>query len=536
MSFDPTQPFEVEGSGFDPSASFDVEAPDNRTGPSKRYVNPNRGKSGARLAGEGALKFANDISLGRRQLMAGLAGMFGVEGAEDEQRTLEGIADVRKLDPVMDTTAGQLGYAGAAMVPAVGAAFIPGANTMTGAGLIGAGMGFMQPTGTTDSRFANTVTSSGAAALGQGAFNAIGRIAQPVQKALTPAQSRSVATLEAARVPLDAAQRTGSARLGMVKSALTDNPFTVSGQRTAAQGQKSAFNRAVLEKIGVNADVADEAAMGGAYTRIGKQIDDVLGKYSVAPTPAEIAGSRTIAADAARALGKDNQIARTLSDIQEHMRSNGGKLDGQFYQKIRRELGAAERVADVSPHAAALRNLLDKSFHRTAGPKDSELLTEGYRQWRNMRIIENAVDEAGDISPAKLANQFGQKKNRYAGVYGKGDKSIIELARLAKAGKNVIPEKMPNSGTTPRALMQILAPAAIGGGYGAYKEGNLTGIGAYALGGAALPFAAQRAINSPGLANYLAHGIGQPLVRSALLAPSRAGLGSTVPAYLLTQE
>jgi hypothetical protein len=43
--------------------------------------------------------------------------------------------------------------------------------------------------------------------------------------------------------------------------------------------------------------------------------------------------------------------------------------------------------------------------------------------------------------------------------------------------------------------MQIAAPAVIGGGYGAYQEGDLAGIGMYAAGGAALPFLAQKAIN-----------------------------------------
>jgi hypothetical protein len=149
---------------------------------------------------------------------------------------------------------------------------------------------------------------------------------------------------------------------------------------------------------------------------------------------------------------------------------------------------------------------------------------------------KNAIDESGNISPAKLANQFGQKRNRYAGVYGQGDKAILDLSRLAKAGKAVIPDKLPNSGTTARGMMQVAAPAVIGGAYGAYKEGDIGGIGSYALGGALLPFAMQKGLNSPAATRYLTQGITTPMIRNALLAPSRVGLGTTIPAYLLSQE
>jgi uncharacterized membrane protein YeaQ/YmgE (transglycosylase-associated protein family) len=42
---------------------------------------------------------------------------------------------------LMDKGAAQAGYMGAAIVPAVAAGFIPGANTVVGAGLIGAAIG-----------------------------------------------------------------------------------------------------------------------------------------------------------------------------------------------------------------------------------------------------------------------------------------------------------------------------------------------------------------------------------------------------------
>jgi len=321
-----------------------------------------------------------------------------------------------------------------------------------------------------------------------------------------------------------------------LRSMLSDNPFTRGGQRVQMQAEKSAFNTAVLEKIGANAKVADEAVMGTAYTKIGRVFDDIHGKYAIPFEGDSIAGKVTALEAQAKRTVNDSRISTIVSDLTEHAKANGGKIDGKFYQSIRGDLGSLEKQPFISKVAHDLRETLDDAFQKVAGPDDAAALQTARRQWRNMRIIENAVDSEGNISPSKLANQFGQKKNRYAGVYGKGDQSILDLARLAKSGKNIIPDKLPNSGTTPRALMQIAAPAVLGGAYGGYKEGDLGGVGMYALGGAALPFLAQKAINSPGMGGYLVNGLQSQALREALMFPSRAALGSTVPAWLLSQQ
>ena len=142
-----------------------------------------------------------------------------------------------------------------------------------------------------------------------------------------------------------------------------------------------------------------------------------------------------------------------------------------------------------------------------------------------MKVIEGAIatDGSGNISPSKLANAFGTKANRSVGVYGQGDKSVVELAKLAQAGKRVLPDKLPNSGTAARILMQGAGPAAIGAAYGYAKEGDLGGALAYGAGAAALPYVAQKAINSPGFSNYLANGLQPGITRNALFALQQGG-------------
>lgn len=532
MSFDPTQPFEVEtaAGGFDPSQPFEVES--SSKGPRSRPTNPNRGLSSRQLAGKGAFKFLNDMSLGRRQIMTNIAGLVGLEGAEDEQRTLEGIADARKLDPVMQTTAGQVGYTGAALVPALAASVVPGANTVIGGGLIGGGMGFMQPTGTDDSRLLNTGGGFVAGAAGQGAANAIGRVAQPVKKAGGQMYRRAVETLSKADVPLTPAQQTGSGVLAQAQRYVTNNPITQPKEAARIGAQRQGYTRAVLKKIGVRADVADETAMLGANTRIGGVFDDIGARYELDLNAKPTLDRFVEIADEAKdtLMQESNPITKMADDIITQSAKNGGKLPAGTYQKFKTQLDRYARDPKVQPFAVDLRKVLDDALLKaTEGTDDFARLSKARKDYANLKAIENAIDAEGQISPAKLWNQFTTARRKKQGIYGMGDQ---ELARLARSGKQILVEKMPDSGTGPRQWLQALGPQAVAAA-GAAATGNplpALGIAASAYG---LPKLTQAAIGR----NYLATGLQTPALRNALMAPSRSGLvGAAVPAYLLAQQ
>ena len=309
----------------------------------RRFVDPNRGKSGARLAGEGAFKFANDVSLGRRQLMTGLAGLLGMEGADEEANTLEGIADARKLDPVMNTTAGKVGYGVAATVPAVAASMIPGANGYVGAGLIGGGMGLFQPTGTGDSRAANVAFGAGAGMAGQGIANGIGRIAQPIKNVLTGAEDDAVRLLREQGVNLRPGQQTGSRAAKGAERFLADNPVTGPTMERAAQKQAREFTRAALRTIGVNADSASPEVLQTARTQITGVLDDIGRRYApdinaIAPDLAAVRGEADLLAQ------YGSPILKIVDDIEQAHHSGEVNVPiarGQLDPKAAREtLGA----------------------------------------------------------------------------------------------------------------------------------------------------------------------------------------------------
>lgn len=496
----------------------------------------------------GAGKSVVDIGRGLRQIGAGIADRFA--GGDRSAALAQQADESAAMDsPLMSSKAGVAGniagtigtiYATGGALQAVGRGSqvatvgraLSAPTTYTGAAAVGGGLGALQPVGTGGSRAANAGVGALLGAAGQGVANAAGRIAQPIKRALTPAQSRAVTTLEQAGVPLDAAQKSGAPGLQRVKSALRDNPVTLPAQQAQYEAQATAFNRAALRSIGVNADRADEAVMGAAKKRIGSAFDQAVDGVQVKFSSGFRNQLGVLGARSKRLLpGDSNQITATISDVLEHAKANGGAIEGKFYKAIRSDLSALEKARDVGPVARELREALDNAFEQAAGPGRAKLITQARRDYRNLKILEDAIDTEGlgNISPAKLANAFGKKANRNVGIYGQGDKSVLELAKLAKAGKQLLPDKLPQSGTVPRALAQAALPAAAGAAYGGFKEGDMSGAVAYGIGGAALPYLLQRGLNAPGASNYMSSGLGAGQTRNALLMFQNSALPRLLP-------
>jgi hypothetical protein len=123
-----------------------------------------------------------------------------------------------------------------------------------------------------------------------------------------------------------------------------------------------------------------------------------------------------------------------------------------------------------------------------------------------------------------LSNSLATKSKRNA-LY----QDDPQLANLARAGKLILENKTPNSGTVSRLAAQA-APAAIAGGlYGLY-EGDLAGAAKGAAVGFAIPKGMQAAANNPALAKYFEQGMTKGPVRSALQAPQN--IGALLPQYM----
>lgn len=140
------------------------------------------------------------------------------------------IDEAKRLDaPLMKTTAGKVGNVGGSVAIALPTVFIPGGQTVAGSALTGAGMGFIQPVASDESRLKNTVVGG---ALGAAAPVVARTVAAGVKgaKALvepfTPGGREAIAGRTLQRFGVEAGDLAG----------VTNNP-TVTGARTTLAEQ-----------------------------------------------------------------------------------------------------------------------------------------------------------------------------------------------------------------------------------------------------------------------------------------------------------
>lgn len=260
--------------------------------------------------------------------------------------------------------------------------------------------------------------------------------------------------LEDAGVPLDEAQRGGGRFMQMLRSAVANHPATADRSVRFAEGQQKAFNRAVLRSIGENADEATQQVMGSAYRRIGSVFNNI-GKQGAAFDDALQSEIATIIDDASRTVPESAMapVTRNVDDILAAV-DDAGRIGGEQFVKIRSHLSELSDNADVGRIADRLESALLGALERTH-PGQKQVLQDAVDQWRSMRIIQQAIGKGAerDISPLRLSNAIGARANQAMSVYGMGGDQ--NLVRLAQAGRSVLPQSLPDSGTVPRGLMQM---------------------------------------------------------------------------------
>lgn len=416
----------------------------------------------------------------------------------------------------------QLGRAGMALL---------NPQSLRAAAAGGAALGAAQPVGTNDSRTLNALLGGAVGGGTQALIKTAGRIAQPIRNALSATDQTAVDVLERAGVQLDAAQRSGSQRAMQLKRFLTDNPLTAPGQIEQAQRTARGFNRAALSQAGEAAEVADEEVLGKAARRLGQSFDDIAARNPIKADDELLNALSDISAKATAEL-ESTQAPIVLNQVDEiiNKAAGSGSIDGKAYQNIKSTLDRISNGGNpqVGHWARAIRSELDEALQRSASEADYAALKDTRKQYGALQKIIDAVSPEGNVSPAKLYNtqnvkSYGQKKAMATGI------GQTDLQRLAKAGKQIIPERLPQSGTAPRALLQAALPAGLGALYGVANGGDVWSAARWAALGAGAPYLAQRALNSPTLTKYLIEGL-RGGARKTLQAPR------SIPGGVLTRS
>lgn len=476
----------------------------------------------AGTAGTGGEAFMSGMGKAFADIGRGVGQLVG----RVDQKTID---DAKERDkPLMNSGAGMAGNVIGNVAATVPAAFVPGANTVVGSAVLGAGLGALQPVASDDSRGSNIGMGAIGGAVGQGAANLVGRLARPVQSKL-PAQLEALAQKaeQQFNIPLNAAQKTGSKPLQIIDSVLDNMPLTADRQAMIKELQRKSFNKAVLATAGETADTVNPQVITAARKRLGDEFERLSGGNSIRMTPELDAALQQVIADNAKAgplaSSKVDDVARWIagltqgtpeSTVASQVLDASGKpftatvaakpaqdMAGESYQTVRSILGRESDSAfkgnnsQLGMSLKGIQKALDDAAYNSLSDVDKAAWQQARKQWQALKVIEKAAAPtskdavSGNVSAAKLAQAL-KSVDRNAIV------RTDDLADLARIGQAFVKDQIPDSGTAQRTLYQTFLKNPI---EGAWQLGT---------GGISLPV--QMAINSK---------VGQAYLNRAPLSP-----------------
>lgn len=332
-------------------------------------------------------------------------------------------------------------------------------STYSGAALSGATQGLIQPLSGDQSewsRLKNVGLGSLGGVAGQGlvngAGNALGAIRNPL--GLLGSPSPEVATLANSAIndygiPLSATQVAPSRFGKLLDSVSAKVPF--SGAQGFRDTQQKAFNSAVAQTIGEDADAITPAVYTAAKKRIGGVYDDITSRNQVGLTDQVQQRLQGILQDAQQ-TGSDDSI-RAVNGLLGRIDKQAvdGAIPGDAYQSIQSQLGQISKSGgEKGNYAGQISGVLRDALGDSISDADQAAWQTANRQYANLKTIRDLVSKDqvnGDISPGALLGRVtanGAKKEAVASGRG-GD-----LADLAAIGQTFLKDQIPNSGTPER--------------------------------------------------------------------------------------
>lgn len=455
------------------------------------------------------------------------------------------VADARRLDaPLMATSGGKTGAIAGGVINTLPALAIPGANTVAGAGAIGAVTGALQPSVSTGETFRNIGVGGALGAGGQAVGNAVAAGATRILAArtaradeLTTQNAARDATLQEARqrgyvVPPTAANPTAAntALESISGKAATRQVASETNQRATNAGTRIDLRIPQNQPVtrGALQDVIQRE--GQVYGRVRQALGDF---HSDPQYAADVRGLQRVNSDleaqypgiGAQADEHVQQLAQSL-DVPTHNQSavdlfrllnerardnfqaafGAGGPNQQALQLARAQSAAADSVGDL------IQRRLDAVGQGQLG-----------QQWRDARVtIAKAYQAQGalrgnNVSAQVLAAQLrkGRPVTGEMGVAARFADQFPEVAAIPKSGAGV---------------SKLAATVASGGVLGGLFTGNIP-LAAGALATSAAPYAVRRGILSGAGQRMLATPNYQPgLLGTATLRSLQQSPNAVLPA------
>lgn len=436
----------------------------------------------------GAGKAFADTGRGMRQLSTSMGNAVGLGrlmpatfGDAEVERQKQEIADSRERDaPLMNTTSGMVGNLGGNVAVSLPTAAIPGANTVTGAGAIGAGLGMLQPATSGQERLIHTAVGAG---LGAGGQYLGGKIVGAVDDALT----RRAATAAQQQTQNTVRDQTLKEALdeGYVVPPSTTNPTamntaleSVSGkaatQSAAAAKNQKITNSLVKRDLGLADDVPlTRSTLKDVRTKAGTAYRDI-------ENAADIIADQQYLDDLVDIVGGNSNVSKNfpgakVSADQSVIDLTDSLLQGKFTAKAALEYSKRLRSQSKENFRSAYASgggpeklelaraqwdaagALEDVIERNLASRGQGALAENFRNARvtiaKSHSAEAALNEGtGNIVASKLVNQLRKGKPMSGG--------FETVAKFGSVAPKAVAEPTQSGGVS--ALSAALAAGGVG--------------------------------------------------------------------------
>lgn len=416
------------------------------------------------------------------------------------------------------------------------AMILPGANTVLGSAVIGGLTGAAQPTIDGESALQNTAIGTAAGGVGAGIARALG-------SATRPRVGNDQRLLTDSGIGLTPGQNAGGVAKAIEDKA-TSLPIVGDIINSSRQRGIEDFNAAAIDRArlpGSTAPRVGRDALAGIRQELGAAYDAVLNRSQVDLNDQQFAAAINNLRQMAQALPAQEQRAfdEILNrEIGSRMAPNG-VLSGENLQMAKSGLGQRADRFGTSTDAYqrdlgdAIRQAREElqDLVRRSNPQNATELQAIDRAYANFKRLQRAASSVaapnGVFTPAQLVNAVkAMDKSKDKRAFSEG---TALLQDLAEAGKNVLPSKVPDSGTAGRLMSNVFSLGGLTSLAGGLA-GAIPAYLAYSRPGAAAINATVNNIVKPGISGAM----GAAAFRPALTGAATTG-GTLTLADLLSQ-
>jgi hypothetical protein len=374
-------------------------------------ADPTQGMSGVDKFRAGVGKAFADVGRGAGQLV-------GLVSRDD-------VAEARKLDaPLMDTGAGVAGNLAGNVALLAPTAMIPGANTVTGAGVIGAGAGLLQPSTSTTETVTNVLAGGAGGMAGQAVANKVPNLLRSRVANAQAGQAANAQKFAAAQAGAKEGYVIPPADLepGGLSEAVSAFSGKIKTAQVASQRNQQVTDRLARQAIGLKAgDQLDDNALQAVRNQAAQQgYAPIRQAGTVQADQAFISALDGIAATQQGASKSfpglaDNGVVEMVAKLKQPSFDAGDAIDAtrvlreaadKAYRQGDKTLGKANKQA-----ADALEDMLERHLTAAGNPDALKAFREARTLIAKTYTVQKGLNtQTGNVAADKLAKELAKGK------------------------------------------------------------------------------------------------------------------------------